>query len=135
MLYKSTEHFLHIKAVITQQKLTKLPKFLSLGIKNHFTLILQVSSTFLLHRRKQKEEQDRHFLTYDIQQEAPPTKQEGRLNAGKCLLSSCHSRAQHDQLLCGGGTDTVSSCTRELCGDRADLSQVESSIKSSYNTE
>lgn len=54
---------------------------------------------------------------------------------GNVLLSSCCSRAQHDQLLCGGGTDTVSSCTRELCGDGAYLVQVESSIKSSYNTE
>lgn len=54
---------------------------------------------------------------------------------GNVLPSSCHSRAQHDQLLCGGSTDTVYSYTRELCGDEAYSGQVESSIRSPYNPE
>lgn len=54
---------------------------------------------------------------------------------GNTFLSSCHSRAQHDQLLCGGSTDTVSSGRRQLWGDGAYLAPVGSSSKSSYNAE
>lgn len=50
---------------------------------------------------------------------------------------SCWAPAtpEPDQLLCGGGPHATSSYTRELGGDEEYLVQVESSLKSSSNTE